>query len=136
MTPLIQFWWRLIERSGLRPGFATQLVEDLPEVLAPLRLYLVGERSRSWSAAFLCPCGCGATIQLSLVPDDTPSWRARRHFSGSVTLHPSIWRTRGCRSHFHLRRGRIVWSLSTGRSPVPALSRTINEGKQPMPNND
>ena len=41
--PLIQFWWRFVERSGLRPGFATHLVEHQPEFLAPQRLYLVGE---------------------------------------------------------------------------------------------
>ena len=74
------------------------------------RLYLVGEDTGPWSAALLCPCGCEATIQLSLLPDDEPSRRAVRHFNGSVSLRPSVWRTRGCRSHFFLRRGRIVWT--------------------------
>ena len=105
-------WWRLMGRSGLCPGFAIDLVEDLPDELAPQRLYLIGEQPHPWSAALLCPCGCGTTIQLSLIKEDRPSWRARRHFSGSVTLRPSVWRTRGCRSHFFLRRGRIVWSRS------------------------
>ena len=48
-------------------GFATELVDDLPDVLAPARLYLIGDPPRPWSAAMLCPCGCAATIQLSLV---------------------------------------------------------------------
>ncbi|MDM9644782.1 DUF6527 family protein [Rhizobium sp. S163] len=25
------------------------------------------------------------------------------------TLHPSVWRNSGCRSHFWVRRGRIAW---------------------------
>ena len=112
MTPLAQRWWSLLERLRIRPGFATEVVEDLPDTLEPRRLYLVGEQSLPWSAALVCPCGCGATIQLSLVAGDTPSWQATRHFSGSVSLHPSIWRQTGCRSHFFLRRGRVVWSRS------------------------
>ena len=110
MTRLARLWWSLVERSRLRPGFATELLHDLPDVLVPRRIYLVGDESQPWAAALLCPCGCGATIQLSLVSEDSPSWRAKRHFSGSMTLHPSIWRKRDCRSHFFLRRGRIVWS--------------------------
>lgn len=110
MTRLARLWWDMVESSGLRPGFATEVVQDLPDVLEPQRVYLVGDESLPWSAALLCPCGCGAVIQLSLVVHDSPRWRARRHFIGSVTLHPSIWRKRGCRSHFFLRRGGIVWS--------------------------
>ena len=110
LARLAHLWWSLVERSGLRPGFATETVDDMPDVLTPQRVYLVGDQSLPWSAALLCPCGCGVTIQLSLVSGDSPSWRARRHFSGSITLHPSIWRKKDCRSHFFLRRGRIVWS--------------------------
>ena len=112
MRSLLQIWWRLVERSGLRPGYATVIVNDLPDVIAPEHLYLVGEEACPWLAAMLCPCGCGVTIQLSLLPEDKPKWRAIRHFSGSASLRPSVWRTRGCRSHFFLRRGRILWSRS------------------------
>ena len=103
-------WWRFLKSAGLCSGFETDLVDELPDALVPQRLYLIGEQPQPWSAALLCPCGCGTTIQLSLLKADRPSWRVRRHFNGSVTLRPSIWRTRGCRSHFFLRRGRIVWS--------------------------
>lgn len=119
MSALTNLWWRIVERSGLRTGFATETVDELPDVLAHARLYLIGDGPRPWSAAMLCPCGCTAVIQLSLLTNDTPSWRARRHFHGSVTLHPSVWRTKGCRSHFHLRHGRIVWSR-----PAVDASRT------------
>ena len=119
MKRLLQAWWRLVDRLGLRAGFATEVVDDVPEVLEPETVYLVGEDSLPWSAALLCPCGCGSTIQVSLVAGDRPSWRAIRHFSGSVTLLPSIWRSSGCRSHFFLRRGRIVWSAPETSSWSP-----------------
>ena len=128
MRSFLRVWWRLVERSGLRRGFATLTVDDLPDVLAPKRLYLVGEDTGPWSAALLCPCGCEATIQLSLILDDKPSWRAVRHFSGSVSLQPSVWRTRGCRSHFFLRRGRIVWSRSLSDALHSSSSRSTGHG--------
>ena len=141
MTKLLRWWWTLVERTGLRPGFATEVLDDLPDVLTARRIYMIGDESRPWAAALVCPCGCGATIQLSLIADDSPSWRAKRHFSGSVTLHPSIWRKRGCRSHFFLRRGRIVWSelpdaaasTSTPRPPSPASSMSQRGSSRPSP---
>ena len=119
MRQLARAWWRLVDRLGLRSGFATEVVDDVPDALEPETVYLVGEDSLPWSAALLCPCGCGATIQVSLVAGDRPSWRAKRHLSGSVTLRPSIWRNSGCRSHFVLRRGRIVWSLPESPDSAP-----------------
>jgi len=130
----LRLWWRLVERSGLRPGFATLTVDDLPDVLDSERLYLVGDDDCPWSAALLCPCGCEATIQLSLLPDDKPSWRAVRHFSGSVSLQPSVWRTRGCRSHFFLRRGRIVWSHSLSDARRSSSSRSTSHESDSEPN--
>ena len=134
MRSLLRLWWRLVEHSGLRPGFATLTIDDLPDVLAPERLYLVGDDACPWSAALLCPCGCEATIQLSLLPDDKPSWRFVRHFSGSVSLQPSVWRTRGCRSHFFLRRGRIVWSSSLSDALHSSPSRSSGHEPEFGPN--
>ena len=130
MSALSKLWWRIVERSGLRTGFATETVDELPDVLAHARLYLIGEGPRPWSAAMLCPCGCTAVIQLSLVANDTPSWRARRHFHGAVTLHPSVWRTKGCRSHFHLRHGRVVWSRPAVMAP--RVTRPLTQGDPSM----
>ena len=100
MKRLARAWWHVAERLAFRFRFATEVVDDAPDVLEPDTVYLVGDDAKPWSVALLCPCGCSATIQLSLVTHDRPSWRAKRHFSGSVTLQPSIWRNSGCRSHF------------------------------------
>ncbi len=46
-------------------------------------------------AGFSCPCGCGATIQPSLL-GGSPSWRRfAEHWSGAVSISPSVWRVFG-----------------------------------------
>jgi hypothetical protein len=103
----------LIYRDRLR-GVA---IDELPDSLVKRRLYLIGN-SVPWSAALLCPCGCGEVIQLSLLPDDSPSWSVSLDRDGLPTLSPSVWRTKGCRSHFFLKQGSIVWYRSKDAAPV------------------
>jgi hypothetical protein len=85
-------------------------MEDTPDVVMPGIVYLIGDGPTPWAASFLCPCGCKETISLSLIPTDRPSWRVQLPKSGLITLHPSVWRTKGCRSHFFIRGGRVVWA--------------------------
>lgn len=106
----VWFWCTWQFRS--RDVYATEIVKDFPETLEPKCVYLVGEESIPWFAALVCPCGCGALIRLSLLKYDRPKWRAKRHLTGTVTLEPSIWRKSGCKSHFFVRRGRIVWATN------------------------
>lgn len=105
--------WRWLRRLFTRraPRFRTVIVDELPEVAHPRAVYLVGENDLYWCAALLCPCGCGALIQLNLTATTRPTWQARRSSSGVLTLTPSIWRTQGCRSHFFLREGRVDWCV-------------------------
>lgn len=106
----------LLRLFGVRRWSAVAC-EDLPEALRTDRIYfLTAEGHTPWSAAFLCPCGCQETIQLSLLPNDSPSWKFSVASNAYVTLHPSVWRVRGCRSHFFIRSGRLVWAR--GRDEV------------------
>lgn len=112
MKWLRQLWQKLRERFVGRPepvGFQVTKVEDLPDVLEQCRLYLVGEGEYLWSVAMLCPCGCGETLQMNTLPEARPRWEVEQHQDGTATLHPSVWRKVGCRSHFFLRRGMIQW---------------------------
>jgi hypothetical protein len=84
-------------------------VEDLPDALSPGSVYLAGEGENLWAAAMLCPCGCGEVIELNLLPQVRPRWAVDEHVDGKLTLTPSVWRQKGCRSHFILRDGRIIW---------------------------
>ncbi|WP_425571243.1 DUF6527 family protein [Novipirellula rosea] len=56
-----------------------------------------------------CPCGCKSRIQLCCIPGSRPRWTFDVHENNTITLHPSVWRTVGCRSHFFLRNGRVSW---------------------------
>src|SRR5207247_3684780 len=79
------------------PSYRTKIVDELPDRMKTRILYLIGA-SQPWSAALICPCGCGELIQLSLLPHDSPSWRCHFESKRKPSLEPSIWRTTGCRS--------------------------------------
>jgi len=83
-------------------------VEEEPDHLRPRALYAIGENGNLWHVTFVCPCGCAESISLNLLPDDSPRWTLHEQPEGP-TLEPSVWRTAGCRSHFFVRRGQIVW---------------------------
>ena len=123
MTKLKRAWRWFIGLLRPRDVYATETVNEFPDTLEPKCVYLVGEGSVPWFAALLCPCGCGALIRLSLLKDDRPRWRARRHFAGTVTLEPSIWRKKGCGSHFFVRRGQVVWAAN---DVTPASEYSLN----------
>lgn len=106
-------WLRANRRRP--PDFHTIPVTEWPLEPAPRILYRLGDSDCEWAAGLQCPCGCKAFIQLSLVPDASPSWRIERRRSGEFTLIPSVWRTVGCRSHFIIYCSRILWC----RSDVP-----------------
>jgi hypothetical protein len=112
-------WTRALGRwlrrlLGLRVPYRVEHVEDVPEDLRAGVVYLVGEGEHVWCAALACPCGCGATIQLNLVASTRPCWAVRTEpRTRTVTLHPSVWRTSGCQSHFFLRAGYVEWCGTT-----------------------
>lgn len=101
------FQW-LLRLLGLEKRFRILFVEELPSRLSRNALYVLGETD-PWAAAMLCPCGCGSVIQLSMLRAERPSWRLTVCDEGWPSLSPSVWRTSGCRSHFFLRNGRVVW---------------------------
>jgi hypothetical protein len=84
-------------------------LEELPEQLGAGAVYVLGEGSHKWFVAMICPCGCGETVQVSLLTEARPRWRLVEHSDGTISLEPSVWRKVGCRSHFFLRRGMIQW---------------------------
>ena len=94
---------------GYPSAFRVVHVKDVPEKCKGGVLYLVGENGHQWFAVFVCPCGCGEVIQLSLLPDSRPRWSVELHADETASLHPSVWRVKGCRSHFFLRRGLVSW---------------------------
>lgn len=77
---------------------------------------VVSANKQKWSL-FKCPCGCGDVITLSLQPTHLPHWRLTLTDSGRPTLYPSVWRDKGCLSHFWVQDGRVSWCFDTGSHP-------------------
>jgi hypothetical protein len=100
-------WFRLLFEPKKHYGFS--VVEDPPDELDDNVVYLIADGGPPWSATFVCPCGCKERISLSLIPRDRPNWRATVNNDG-ITLHPSVWRKKDCRSHFFIRGGRVLWA--------------------------
>ena len=94
---------------GWSTAYRAMRVDEFPESLRPQTVYLAGDPGHLWGAALACPCGCGDTIELNLLPQVRPCWAAEVHPDRSITLMPSVWRRNGCKSHFFVRRGKVDW---------------------------
>jgi len=81
-------------------------VTELPDRLEPRILYVVGEDGHRWFAAFFCPCGCGETIQASLLEP--------RSFAPAAAAKPS-------RPRSWKRAARIGVSPRDGTAPRPFI---------------
>lgn len=92
-----------------RPYRAVVREGNMPRFIAPKTLYILNEDGDPWQATMRCPCGCGSALEMNLVPDEKAVWRAKVEPDGTGTLHPSVWRQVGCRSHFFIRNGEIRW---------------------------
>lgn len=84
-------------------SYRFQEVDELPKRLKERQIYVEGD----WTAAFLCPCGCNDKIELNLINDTYPCWQIVDN--KIATISPSINKKDGCRSHFFIRKGEVVW---------------------------
>jgi hypothetical protein len=111
---LMRLWAAITDlmiRIGLRrPIYRSRHVTDLPDRLNRQSLYIVGEDGHDWSAAMLCPGGCGKVLEMNLLPDAQPVWTVTEHAGRVVSLHPSVWLKTGCGCHYVLREGRVRWA--------------------------
>lgn len=111
MFKVIHRAWRWLRARLGRgvTGYKAVTASDAPDDVEDGVLYLVGEDGNLWLAAMRCPCRCGEDIQLAMSSSSRPRWV----FSGTLnkpTLAPSVWRKSGCRSHFFLRGGKVLWA--------------------------
>jgi hypothetical protein len=105
---MLQFLRSLLRLFGISPKYVTSIQEDFPDKLQEKKLYLIGDLGNYWLAAMKCPCGCGDVIQLSLSMTSRPRWQVTG-LDQEPTLNPSVHRTTGCRSHFFVCSGKILW---------------------------
>ena len=86
-----------------------EYVEDMPLVyeMKPEILYI---QKKYHQLGHLCPCGCGEPV---LIPykhsGNDDGWELKISENG-VSLHPSILRMSGCKSHYFITNGEINWA--------------------------
>jgi hypothetical protein len=110
-----QWFQPLAARFGRQSRLIVIRTDEVPQKPSLRHVYVVGERGEDWYAALVCPCGCGTVIDLNLVPPGRPCWKLTVHSDGTPSLAPSVWRQVGCRAHFFVKEGRIIWALPTER---------------------
>lgn len=104
-------WW-LGARERILPARRVAVVDgDATPSTLPIRrrLVLLREGDEDWSVTLECPCGCRQRIELPLLPQAKPRWSLSVDERDRPTLHPSVWLKEGCRSHFLLKAGKVVW---------------------------
>lgn len=73
-------------------------------------------KTKFWTL-FQCPCGCGHIISLSLQINHQPNWVVKVSKGNRPTLYPSVWQNSGCKSHFWIYDGRVIWCSTSGKDP-------------------
>lgn len=103
-------WWRRLT-SRVLPARRLRIIDgdSLPKRLPWRNVILARDGDEDWCIGMRCPCGCGESLELLLIPEAAPHWNLRINTRGGPSLQPSIWRQTGCRSHFWLRDGRVEW---------------------------
>lgn len=108
----------------------TVIVEKTPknDLVAEQEFIVVRYQGTSRWALFRCPCPCKEVISLPLQPPHSPRWQISLSPSGRPNLHPSVWRKKGCMSHFWIEDGRVFWTSDTGVAPWIAKPELYGRG--------
>jgi hypothetical protein len=83
--------------------------DDLPDDVSNKEIIVGGGLTKSWVVLLKCPCGCNSLIYLNTLKEEHPSWEVVMNLSG-ISIYPSVWRTKGCKSHFWVKAGKIIWA--------------------------
>jgi len=97
--------------AKLTPARRVRFVEgdSLPLRLPILDVIVAREEGEDWCVGLRCPCGCCKRLEMMLLKGVEPRWDISLDQKGRPTLRPSVWLGVGCRSHFWLRNGKVVW---------------------------
>lgn len=107
------FWriWFLLRKLIWKkepPRFA-KYISELADNLTDDIIYVVGENEFFWFVVLNCPCGCGDIVHLNLLPEANPCWKIESHSDGTISVKPSVWSLKGCKSHYFIKNGEINW---------------------------
>ena len=62
--------------------------------------------------AFICPCGCGRAVWI---PIHNPVKKEHHWQYRNLTLTPSVRWLSGCKAHFNITDGAVVWHTDSGK---------------------
>jgi len=101
--------WSFI-RGWFKPVYRVACVTEKPERVERRTVYMIGEDDSFWAAVLVCPCGCQSEVWLNLLKhENRPTWTVERVQGTKAHITPSVWRQNGCRSHFLIKRGLLIW---------------------------
>lgn len=109
LTGILRAKFRRLLRPIWTPRFSLRKVSKTPERFKRTICYLITEDGFDEHLSFICPCGCGDTVHLNLLRDDSPCWLLEEGRSERPSISPSVLRKVGCKSHFFIRLGRVSW---------------------------
>ena len=82
--------------------------DSLPDKM-PIRSIVVAiEDDEIWCVGLKCPCGCGYTIELPIIKEAKPRWDININSQNQISLFPSVFLKKGCKSHFWIKNGKIT----------------------------
>lgn len=90
--------------------FKYKYVSDVPDSLVKKTIYVIGEQGYYWQLLMKCPCGCNTILYMNLMEDQKPCWSYIINKSKIISIRPSVNRMVGCRSHFFIREGKLIWA--------------------------
>ena len=99
-------WYRFLFHKKYR----IEIVQDIVEYYPKNRIFLIKDfGQKAWLIQFKCPCGCDSIINLNLLQDARPCWRYYIDKKSRITVRPSVHRIIGCKSHFNIINGKVIW---------------------------
>lgn len=81
-----------------------------PEDIKANIVYIVGGGNYVKWAYLRCPDNCGDNIMLNLSVNRKPLWSVVQDKKGRATIYPSIYKLDGCKSHFWIKNGKLIWT--------------------------
>ena len=97
-------------KAIFKKDYQWYIVNDDPKTVNNRDIYIIKDGDVPDTILLKCPCGCDATIQLNLLPDAKPKWNYTIGNKKEISIFPSIWRNKGCKSHFFIKKSKVVWS--------------------------
>jgi hypothetical protein len=103
-------WWRrMVAALAPRRSLRVAKGDMLPKKLPRRNLVVARDGDEDWSVGLRCPCGCGQRLEMMLLEEVKPRWDLSVDSRGHLSLHPSVRLREGCKSHFWVRSGKIIW---------------------------